>query len=466
MRSAAPIAAILLAQGLVACGQVLEHVRFKDLPTHQDRCGRAEAYTFRLPRAAAPPEIDGELADQCWQEPAAYLGRFRLGLSPTPARHAREAWATYDDRYLYLAAKLQREPGTEPRAEVEAPDDPLVWKDDEIEVFLDPFGTGAEYFQLIVNCRGVLYDAQHSWSVVPDPRGVGPGDTMLKRQTDVRWSSGLRRETRVRRDRWVAELAVPLASLGLSGAPAGHAVNFNLTSADWDTGEYTCLCPCSDWHDPQQFGVLLLGERRLEVQELALAPVGLGRNALRARVRDLSGEAGEYALRLTFVSGRDKAEAEREFRLAAGGRSSLGLAFETSETAQAWRAGVAIYDRTGRAVFTTRRTGTIPPPLTVGLGSRAAFQDGPPVAVAARVGLGSVTARHVTLAAELLDSRGRSVATQGLGVPKGTHIAAQLPVGGLSPGAYRLKLTAAHEGRIVAEAEDRLLVGPSPFAER
>jgi hypothetical protein len=461
-----------------AHGDLLEDVRFSEPERKKSALAEVERLRFGLPRAEPPPEIDGDLTDPCWQQPPAYLGKFRLGLTALPARHSREAWATYDDRFLYFGVKLQREPGTELRVLTRENDNPEIWEDDELEIFLDPFNTGTEYFQFIVNSERFVYDAAHSYRVVADPRGASPTDTRLKRETDADWSSGLLREVSIHDEYWSAEMALPLTSIGLSGAPPGHLVGFNITSADWDTEEYTCLSPTSNWHDPRQFGVLALGQPRLAVTQMDFGAVGAGTNRLRLAVRDLSGRPGDYTLLLVLTTEAGKAKSTTDFSLDAGGRQRVSLLFAPwgstaldlatwrTTAVGPWEAHIQIADSTGQPVFAARRAGTLPDPLTMRLKSHATFTDGRPVIVSARIGFGGVTARRVILEVRLLDAHGRTVASQNLGATQGSILTAWLPVDELQPGAYRLQLSAVSDGQVAAQAEDELRVAASPFADR
>lgn len=450
-----------------AGAELLEDVRFSDPEPPQSGLEGVERLRFELPEAEGIV-VDGVLDEPVWSDPAAHLGKFRLGLSTVPARHTREAWAAWDAEYLYLAVRLQRKPGTELRVNTRENDNAEIWEDDEIEVFLDPYNTGTEYFQLIINSEGFLFDARHSLTLVPDPRAAGPGEMMLKRTSDVSWSSHLERAIAIEEEWWTAELGVSLKALGLEGAPAGHSIGFNITSADWDTNEYTCLSPTSNWHDPLQFGVAVLGEPRVEVTDLTLGQVGAGNNTLRARVRDLSGEGGSFSLSLTFIATRGGTSTGTPFDLPAGGEVPVRVPFVCTGAPAGddrWRAEVQITDVQG-PVFAARRVGTFLEPLTLTLGSGAVFTDGRPVPVAARLGLGSGTARGVELTARLTDETGRAVAEQDLGRPRGAIISAWLPVAGLAPGSYTVALSAKYRDQVVARATDTLRVAASPWASQ
>ena len=452
-----------LAWGLAAGGQVLEDFRVSSGPGAQARTARTDGLRFVLSRAASTPVVDGELSDACWRDPSSRLGRFRLGLSAVLARHAREAWASYDRENLYLAVRLEREPNQPLRVNTREADNAMIWEDDEVEVFLDPFGTGTEYVQLILNSEGVLYDAAHRYAVVPDPRGASPGDTKLERATDAAWSSTLERRVVIGDRSWTVEMALPLRALGLAGAPGGHEVRFNITSADWDTKEYTCLSPTDNWHDPKQFGTLVLGEARVAVEELTLGSVGAGRNRARLRVRDVSGKAARYELVLTFRAGGVTDTARAGLPLPAGGVRTATLEFQAPSETGPWTADIQIVDATGVPVFAARKAGNLPAPLFVRLKSRAGFTDGAGVPVSVRVGLGEGSMQDTRLEARLVAGGDGEAFSQDLGAPPGGEITARLPVGRLAPGTYRLQIVATEGKRVIATAEDELRLGHSPF---
>lgn len=460
------IVALLLAVAAApGWAQVLENVSFGEPEPAEAALPDVNRLRFEPPRAEQPPSIDGRLDEPLWAEPAAHLGSFRLGLSVTPARHTREAWAAWDETDLYLGVRLQREPGTELRVLTLEADNAEIWEDDEIEIFLDPFRTGSEYYHLIVNSAGVVYDASQRLEEAPDPRAAAPGEMMAVRRMDVSWDSGVRRAVVIEDERWTIEMALPLASIGLAGAPAGHQLGFNLTSADWDTEEYTTLSPVSDWHDPRQLATLMLGRPRIAAEELDLSGVGVGRNVLRLRARHLTGPAGEFRLTLTLAAPGQWLSKQTEFALTEGGTREVGLVFDVTASEGSWQAEVAIADADGRAVLATRRSGVLPGALSVSLGSRATLSDGAPVRVSARLGMGRLTARALTLRARLRDDAGTFAAEQDLGAAGGPLLSAVMPVAGLAPGLYRLEIAALDGERVVAEASDLLRVAASPFAE-
>ena len=146
---------LLWAAFLVPCrAELLENVRYSESSSAAVSAGsRATALVRKLRPAETIPVVDGRLDDACWQRPSAYLGKFRLGLTPVPAQHTREAWATYDSESLFIAVRLQREPGTALRVQTREPDNGRIWEDDEFEIFVDPFATGTAYYQMIMKAE-------------------------------------------------------------------------------------------------------------------------------------------------------------------------------------------------------------------------------------------------------------------------------------------------------------------------
>lgn len=448
---------------LAAHAALLESLTYRQPRAVQQASLSAESIRRQIPQVAAAPVLDGRLTEACWQQAAAYLGSFRLGLSPIKARHSREAWACYDSRCLYLAVKLQRQPGQPLRVFTKGDDDGKIWEDDEIELFFDPFGTGSEYYQIILNSGGYLFDATHRYVTVLDPAGATPTDTKRENLMDTKWSSGLRRQIVVSDDYWTAELALPWASIGLAGAPAGHDLRFNVTSADWDTKEYTCLSPTSDWQDPLQFGTLVLGQPQVAVESLELADIGLGENCLRLKVRDLTGRGGRRLVNLDFDSTAARLRVQKTLDLSAGGTAALSVPFTVAARAGAWTARVTLTAPDGQTLFAARRAGEIPTPLLVRLGSQGVFTGGAPVPVSLSLGLGALSRSQVRVVAALTDAGGQRLAQQDLGTPATAELSALMPLDGLAPGVYRLRLTASQGRQELARSSVRLAVSASPY---
>ena len=145
--------------------------------------------------------VDGKPDETDWKT-APSTGLFVSSLKGKPLSPRTEAKLLWDDTHLYVFFTADDD---DVFAQVNKPDDLKMWTEQVFEVYLDADGSGAEYIELQVNPRGVIFDAY-----LPRPGQV---------QTD--WQSGLRAKVVVRgtlnkrgdKDQgWQAELAIPLVA--------------------------------------------------------------------------------------------------------------------------------------------------------------------------------------------------------------------------------------------------------------
>lgn len=157
---------------------------------------------YRVRRATGKITIDGKGDEPDWKT-APSTGPFVSSLKGKPLLPRTEARLLWDDKYLYV---LFTADDADVWAQVSKPDDLKMWTEQVFEVYLDADGSGAEYIELQVNPRGVIFDAY-----LPRPGQV---------QTD--WQSGMRAQVLVRgtlnkrgdKDQgWQAELAIPLVAV-------------------------------------------------------------------------------------------------------------------------------------------------------------------------------------------------------------------------------------------------------------
>jgi hypothetical protein len=156
---------------------------------------------YLVRRATGKITVDGKADEPDWKT-APLAGPFVSSLKGKPQLPRTEARLLWDDTHLYVLFTADDD---DVWAQVTKPDDLKMWTEQVFEVYLDADGSGAEYIELQVNPRGVIFDAYL-------PR---PGQT----QTD--WQSGLRVGVVVRgtlnkrgdKDQgWQAELAIPLVA--------------------------------------------------------------------------------------------------------------------------------------------------------------------------------------------------------------------------------------------------------------
>jgi hypothetical protein len=96
-------------------------------------------------RTAAPPSLDANLSDACWQgAPWALIGQSQA--------RAKLLW---DEVYLYFAAEIT---DATPRC-VHKDRDANVWEDDCFEIYLSPDPRGGACYELDFNSAGAIFDA-------------------------------------------------------------------------------------------------------------------------------------------------------------------------------------------------------------------------------------------------------------------------------------------------------------------
>ncbi|MBN2311815.1 MAG: DUF4091 domain-containing protein [Candidatus Hydrogenedentes bacterium] len=194
-----------------------------------------------VPSAAAwraTPAVDGVLngpgdtaADggPCWAGERA-ITTFVNHLGARVVPRGVRAWIAYDDENLYIAFRCPREPGTGLKEDaVERDGD--TWRDDSVEVFLDPWHRHEDYYHFAVNSRGVLRDAHG---------------------TDTTWNANVTARTARDESAWCVELAIPLSGLALE-LDAGTTWGINLAWNNRAANE-TATWALGGFHNAARFG--------------------------------------------------------------------------------------------------------------------------------------------------------------------------------------------------------------------
>ena len=161
-----------------------------------------------MPRAGAPPTIDGDLGDEAWLGNPLDLSEW---VTYNPHRGEKVPLRTdvrvvYDDRNIYFAFHCFDDEPDKIRTTVSRRDS--VFSDDWIALSLDSAGTGQTAYHLFVNPSGVQMDALNTSS----------GERF---EADVLWDSA----GKVTADGYVVEVRLPLQTVRFSG---GDAVKMGL----------------------------------------------------------------------------------------------------------------------------------------------------------------------------------------------------------------------------------------------
>ena len=195
--------------------------------------GEAEMLPVRgapCPRLGAAPTVDGRLGAEEWRG-ASRLEGFVTPDDASPAKRPTTVLLGHDGAKLYIAMICggQGQPVAEQRAH-----DGEVWRDDCVEVLVQPPGSEA-YYHFAANAAGSQMESR-----------CVPGSEQ------VSWDCDWEAKAGAAGDGWLVEMAIPLAALGAK-AEGFWRMNFGREEADTKTP--TCWSPTGGgFHVPQRFG--------------------------------------------------------------------------------------------------------------------------------------------------------------------------------------------------------------------
>ena len=193
---------------------------------------------YPCPEATQPLVINGVLSESAWQT-APLVGSFTKYDKPVAAQVQTFVRLLFDSRFLYVGVVCD-EPLMDKLVPVaQARDSSEVFHGETIEIFIDPKHDHTNYFQFGVNAAGSVYDS---------------------RKTESTWSADVRAKTKLEKDRWTLEFAVPWKDLGVDPKP-GRVLGFNVCRDRYVGGvrEWTNWSQTkANFHDPERFGHVVL----------------------------------------------------------------------------------------------------------------------------------------------------------------------------------------------------------------
>jgi hypothetical protein len=215
---------------------------------------------YEVKRASAPVAVDGSLDDPAWRDAAAVEFVFPWE-QQTGAKQKTRVKLLWDSNYLYLGYECE---DTDVVAIFTERDDP-TYRDDAVELFINPNPARNSYLGFEMNARGVMYD----YFMIPGTNHVtlyqAPGYRLV---TSIR---GTLNQRGAPDQGWTLELAIPWKAFsdftGVSLPPKpGEVWRANLNR--WDGVESARRL--SQWsdsglerpnpHNPQRFGELAFRE--------------------------------------------------------------------------------------------------------------------------------------------------------------------------------------------------------------
>lgn len=211
---------------------------------------------YEIKRATSAIAIDGRLDEAAWKNAEAVTLQFPWD-SQTGAKQKTTVRLLWDDEYLYAAFACD---DADIVAHYAQHDDP-TYKDDAVELFLNPNPKQTVYFGLEMNARAILYDYLY---IFPQ--------ALLKSYElkGVKLASRLDGTLNVTSDMdrgWELEVAIPLANFSelMGGKPVVNGTEMSANLNRWDgTEPNRRLSIWSDSamthpnpHNPKRFGQLV-----------------------------------------------------------------------------------------------------------------------------------------------------------------------------------------------------------------
>jgi len=177
-----------------------------------------ERRTLCVAKVNRAPKVDGDLSDACWQKGAkADLLEGFNAKAPKP-KIGTSVQGVWTHTGVTLAFAIE-EPDLANLKANKTGRDEQVFLDDCIEIFLDTKGEFGDYYQIVVNAKGAIFDASSladpyaSWNCKGAKVGVAQGEKG-----------------------WTLEVYLPFPDLGVKGAEAGASWYGNFTRSRWHGG--------------------------------------------------------------------------------------------------------------------------------------------------------------------------------------------------------------------------------------
>jgi len=170
-------------------------------------------------RVDEPPTIDGRLDEPVWRRADVLTEFIKWGMADS-AKYATRVRLAHDGRNLFIA--LEGEQDTSKLVTSAAPRDGYTWKDDSVEIFMNPRYGDPAYVQLIINAAGAFFD---QWRRTEE---MTYGEA-LPYNFDAQWAAT------VQEGRWLAEIRIPMTEFGFDPQPGALLpMNFvrNVQGAD------------------------------------------------------------------------------------------------------------------------------------------------------------------------------------------------------------------------------------------
>jgi len=224
----------------------------------------------------------------------------------------------YDSSSLWLAFRCEGQGASQLKTEI-TEHDGNVWRDDSVEVLIDPDHEHKDYYQFAVNSAGVIYDAFGK---------------------DRKWNSGIGVVTSTDEKGWTALLNINYSCLGVKKPESGTmwGINFFRNSSK---PERSCWSPgLKNFIDPKDFGHIIFAKENIQpVRFLKIHPFAIGINHLKFD----SHHQFHYSIKGQEPSG--KSVFVKEGKIPRDGKVSLFIDKDRTQ-----QVGITLFDQNGKTL--------------------------------------------------------------------------------------------------------------------
>ena len=179
----------------------------RDLASLLDNERRRAEFPVPVPSFSMSPKVGGTLSDVPWDSGRKISNFHVLGKQAERATPDTEVFLGHDRKNFYLKFNcLEPEPQKMVAKYKEGKRDQVVYLDDCVEMFIDPTQSHKEYYHIIVNSKGAVFD---------------------EKVADSTWDGSYELSTRVEPDSWSLELRIPCANFGVAEITPGMRWNID-----------------------------------------------------------------------------------------------------------------------------------------------------------------------------------------------------------------------------------------------
>ena len=240
------------------------------------------------------PVIDGNITSAEWKQVSAYTGFLKLPKGNV-SDYQPAIKLGYDSQNLYIA--FQSRGHKRPPVANETVRDGRIWKDDSIELYFSPEKAGDNYYHIIVNHAGTVFDQFCHKD---------------KNQSDrAAWNCrGFRSAARVSGGTRSMEIAIPFATLGMKAPARGSSLFFNICENVIGSGYFSLASVKTRFAERESFGILkFAGAGDPVVDFTSLGPLFGGEAAFRC------GAEASTPVKMEITAKRYDQTADTEFAL-------------------------------------------------------------------------------------------------------------------------------------------------------